>query len=701
MAFRDFVPPRLLPLLRVAARWRAARRGNIAMMTILLMTPIVGMMGLALDYGNVILVKSRLDQAALAGASAAANAARNVAQTAEDRGGPNYDQEDFNTKGIADGKTIGKNIFQAQFGSTTPTVTVSVERISNTFSAKVEYTASVNTYFAKYFNLSVFTIKGRQSMIVGLSDTTAVGTTPGSIIDEKWIIPATSSAQVGTPTTPVINDWYSGTAGSASPLSPRGGGLRRGSTDSTQTFKFIQVGGKVSGAAVAPIISKKVYLLAGNYELRYWYKSTTVYPEYEPLHICGSIGIEVRWAVSTVWRDGASSSTTPASDSTAQSSRAGVYLDPILGNPQLAATAPTFNSFTVPPAIPAAANNQIDICVYSSRWIQRSIPLRITDAGYFWLSYVAEVPNQINPVLANSAGVKTLETRPNGSTQNGFYLGPVQLCQTACSGDPNDNSPWQPNASTNTLLFEDTFEPAVADGTAFNVNSGSITAASGYEVQLPYSFSDYTSDNVLTNTWVYQNVSGEQRARAMVANSALVRKLYLLPGVYRVIFEAQDGPTASGLPCDPGGSGAIASAIRRSHYNQERSGISTVNPPGFPAASFLPNSFACSTFRTNYACFQVVTTQPYEFQLATAKVIPEPAIFSGIRVKKLSIEVLANNIKTPLSTRTLESQCSTATVVGGVVAGASFRFETIAYARMWPGYTTLALNRVTVTAPYP
>ena len=698
MAFRDFVPPRLLPLLRVAARWRAARRGNIAMMTILLMTPIVGMMGLALDYGNVILVKSRLDQAALAGASAAANAARNVVQTAEDRDRPNFDQGDFNTKGIDDGKTIGKNIFQAQFGSTTPTVTVSVERISNTFSAKVEYTASVNTYFAKYFNLPVFTIKGRQSMIVGMSDTTAEGTTPSSIIDEKWIIPATSSAQVGIATMPVINDWYSGTAGSTSPLSPRGGGLRRGSPDPSQTFKFIQVGGKVSGAAVAPIISKKVYLLAGNYELRYWYKSTTVYPEYEPIHICGSVGIEVRWAVSTVWRDGASSSTTPASDSTAQSSRAGVYLDPILGNPQLAATAPTFSSFTVPPANPAAANNQIDICVYSSRWIQRSIPLRITDAGYFWLSYVAEVPNQINPVLADSAGFKTLQTRPNGTTQNGFYLGPVQLCEIACSGVVNDNSPWRPN----TLLFEDAFDrPVAADGTAFNVNSGSITAASGYEVQLPYSFSDFASDNVLTNTWVYQNVSREQRARAMVGNSALVRKLYLLPGVYRVIFEAQDGPTASGLPCDPGGSGAIASAIRRSHYNQERSGISTVNPPGFPAASFLATSISCSTFLTNYACFQVVTTQPYEFKIASAIEIPEPAIFSGIRLKKLNIEVLANNIKTPLSTRTLESQCSTDTVVGGVVVGASFRYETIAYARMWPGYTTLALNRVTVTAPYP
>lgn len=701
MASRDFVRAHLLSLQRMAWRLKAARRGNIAILTALLMAPIVGMMGLTLDYGHLILVKSRLDQAALAGASAAANAARNVVQTAPGRENDNYNQEDFNTKAINDGKKIGKDIFQAQFGSMEPTPTVTVERISNTFAAKVNYTYSINTYFAKYFNVSVFTVKGQQSMIVGISDIPIQSSRLGSIIDEKWN--GSYSTDLTDPTKPAINDWYSGTPGSASPLSPTGGTLRKGVYTPPIGFSnFIQVGGKVNGATVAPIISKKVYLQAGNYELRYWYKSTTVYPEYEPLHICGSIGIEVRWAVSTVWRDGASTSTTPVSDATAQSSRAGVYLDPILGNPQLAATAPTFNSFTVPPAVPATANNQIDICVYSSRWIQRSIPLKITDSGYFWLSYVAEAPNQINPVLPNpvlpaSVGAKILATQPNPTTHNGFYLGPVQLCQNVCDGLVAENSPWRDG----TKLFEDEFSaPAASDGTAFNVTSGTTPAASGYEVILPYFFSDFFSDNVLPNTWVYHNASSQQRARAMVFNSALVRRLYLLPGVYRVNFEAQDGPTANGLPCDPVRAGSIVSAMRRGDYNQDRSGANTPSPPGYAPAATLSTTRTCSSFVSNFACFRIVTTHPYDFQLSTNKAIPEPVIFSGIQLRKLSVEVLSNNIKNSVSQSIIDSKC-TSVITDGARTTTSESFETIPYARMWPGYTTLPLNRVTVTAPYP
>lgn len=49
MALRDFVRAHLLSLQRMAWRWKAARRGNIAILTALLMAPIVGMMGLVLD----------------------------------------------------------------------------------------------------------------------------------------------------------------------------------------------------------------------------------------------------------------------------------------------------------------------------------------------------------------------------------------------------------------------------------------------------------------------------------------------------------------------------------------------------------------------------------------------------------------------------------------------------------------------------
>ena len=51
-------------LTRLARRFHAARRGNVAVMTAVLMMPIMGLMGLAVDYGNAVFVKSRLDQAA-------------------------------------------------------------------------------------------------------------------------------------------------------------------------------------------------------------------------------------------------------------------------------------------------------------------------------------------------------------------------------------------------------------------------------------------------------------------------------------------------------------------------------------------------------------------------------------------------------------------------------------------------------------
>ena len=394
MSLRDLVPAHSVHLARLARRFRAARRGNIAMMTALLMMPMMGLMGLAVDYGNALFVKSRLDQAAQAAAVAAANAARNVVQSAN-RADPAFNEVALDSSALAEGKQIGTNIFTAQLGvvinGSAAAPTVAVTRTSNTFTAKVTYSATLNTYFARLFNFKTFNLNGARSIIIGMLDLPNTASTPNSVIDEKWV--TQTNPQFGDTTRPVINDWYSGTGGSASPLSRNGGPTING-----QPTASMQVGNP--SGSIAPILSKKVYLPAGNYELRYWYQSTVVYPEYEPVFICGSVEGEMHWVTSSTTRPLTSSPSAASvlgGVSLAQSARAGVYLVPVLSNPQLDAIAPAASSFPLPPNLPYNAvntpvnlradnsSNRIDICAYSSRWIQRSVSIQITDTGYFCL----------------------------------------------------------------------------------------------------------------------------------------------------------------------------------------------------------------------------------------------------------------------------------------------------------------------------
>ena len=578
MALRNFVPAHLFSLRRLAGRWKAARRGNIAMMTSLLMAPIVGMMGLALDYGHLILVKSRLDQAALAAATAAANAARNVVQTSEGRSDTDYNQANFNTKAIDDGKTIGANIFKAQFDSTGPrlttgpTATVTVERISNTFTGKVEYNAGIETYFAKYFNVRVFTIKGRQSMIVGMTDTSNESPAVGSTIDEKWI---GATATFGDTTKPVINDWYSGTAGQISPLSPDDGGMHNGAREPPPSA-FIQVGGVLKDTtvtpnvdkSVAPIISKKVYLPAGSYELRYWYKSTVVYPDYEPVYICGSVEGEMHWATAIATRSLRSSRGDSTSNTGAQTSRAGAYLVPVLTNPQLATTPPAAgrmkqdgtvtlpNNFPQPPELPWSSSNtradnsknRVDICAYSSRWIQRSVFLSVTDPGYFWLSFVAEPPTKTN---TTSSGRTTVTI----NTVNGFYLGRVQLCDVRCSETLKNNWPW----SYGTNLFTADFTMGSPGQSFDNSGSGIFGADASYEKTTPWTvrvFGGLKGNPIDSDPrfplYIYkQNDKGVGPSTIITSNRSsayLYRGLLLTPGTYRATFTVGANASPAGGP---------------------------------------------------------------------------------------------------------------------------------------------------------
>ena len=565
MSLRDFVHAHPLPIARLARRFRAARRGNIAMMTALLMMPMMGLMGLAVDYGNALFVKSRLDQAAQAAAVAAANAARNVVQSAN-RADPAFDQAAIDSSALAEGRQIGANIFNAQLGvvinGSAAAPSVVVTRVSNTFSAKVTYSATLNTYFARLFNFNTFNLNGARSILIGMVDApNTASMIRNTVVDEKWVTPGT--VQSGDPNTPVINDWYSGTPGSAIPLSPPGGSLLNGAPV-TPPSAYIQVGGVLNGVPMAPIISKKVYLLSGNYEFRYWYKSTVVYPDYEPVYICGSVEGEMHWVTATATRtleSSRGSSTTNGGG--AQTSRVGAYLVPILTNPQLATTPPAAgrmkqdgtltlpNNFPQPPALPWSSTNRrpdnsqnrIDICTYSSRWIQRSVPLSITSPGYFWLSFVAEPPTKTT--TTTSAGSTTIV-----NAVNGFYLGRVQLCEVQCSEPLNNNWPW----AYGTNLYTADFTSGTPGLTFNSSGSGTFGANALYEKTTNWTvrvFGGLAGNPIDSQPlFVYQQNDKSVGPNTIVASRRLSTYLYrgllLTAGTYRATFTI--GSSSSGGP---------------------------------------------------------------------------------------------------------------------------------------------------------
>ena len=561
MSLQDKAPANIFGFKRLARRFHAARRGNIAMMTAFLMMPIMGLMGLAVDYGNALYVKSRLDQAAQAAATAAAATARNYMQSL-DRSLSDYNQNTKDAEAVSEGNFVGGQIFGAQFGELRngekDTPTVSVKRVGNTYTATVAYNARLNTYFARLFGVPVFRLSGTRSIIVGMVDTSEVGganAKPNAVIDEKWLTTATPVN--GNPANPVVNDWYSGTAGTASPLSTTGGPTINGAPSGR-----MQIGS--SDGSIAPILSKKVYLPAGDYELRYWYQSTVIYPEYEPAYICGSVEGEMHWATSSTTRALGSSptiGTTPAGTNVtkAQSARAGAYLVPVFGNPQADVNAPVVGAFPRPPRLPFTggadradnSKNRIDICTYSGRWIQRSVPITITVPGYFWLSFVAEPP------------VSTPTTNING-----FYLGPLQLCKVLCEGTLNRNWPW----TTSTVLFNDDFTTATdrsaSPGAAMVTTSGTFptipTIPPGapdpnYELTPPWLLRVFggldPSRNILDDVATYPLFTYERKTDSGVtlnfvnakrSGAFMFRKILLVPGVYRATFTLGMGDATYG-----------------------------------------------------------------------------------------------------------------------------------------------------------
>jgi hypothetical protein len=330
---------------------------------------------------------------------------------------------------LREGEDTAARAFDGQLGGTSnldiASKFVTVSRLGNTITAQVDYTGTYKTSIIQMFGVNTIQIQGRGLIIVGMVDNP-----PSSkVIEELWQDPNVVPVP-GPVTDPNYRDWK--LQDGQPSLLP---------TDDSRAGNF----GMLIGDGRNGGLAKKLYLPAGVYELRYWYKSAVIFPEYQPAYFCHPREQAVSWANSDKFRE-YNSSTIKTGGSF--SSRVTVYLHPVKEDPQLALAPPLAGQFI----------NKIDICTYAGRWVERSIKFEVLAPGYFWLAFVSEAPA--------------------GSVKRGGWIGKVKVCIVDC-GDYSPNT--FPYAFED-VIFRDSFDTkTVPNRSNFDFQSGEFPQAK-YEV---------------------------------------------------------------------------------------------------------------------------------------------------------------------------------------------------------------------------
>ena len=151
-------------VLPISTKLRSAivdRRGNLAVITALCAFPLLGMMGLAMDYALATATKAKMDVAADAAAIAALTTAQNEISANSGASG----------NALSDAALQGKAAFLANMGrlnfAGSPTITVqTVTRVGQTLTATVNYTVPQTNSFGKLFNVATTQIAGSSTASV-------------------------------------------------------------------------------------------------------------------------------------------------------------------------------------------------------------------------------------------------------------------------------------------------------------------------------------------------------------------------------------------------------------------------------------------------------------------------------------------------------------------------------------------------------
>lgn len=138
------------------ARFTRDTRGNFGMILGLSAVPLIGLSGLALDYGGALTAKSRLDSAADAAALAAVIETTNVMKAQAAAGTSNW------SAAQSAGKTRGLAVFRPTAGKSIDTSSWSVDltNSSGAVTATVSYSTTVPTSFGKIFQVSEIPVSG-------------------------------------------------------------------------------------------------------------------------------------------------------------------------------------------------------------------------------------------------------------------------------------------------------------------------------------------------------------------------------------------------------------------------------------------------------------------------------------------------------------------------------------------------------------
>ncbi|MDQ6703521.1 MAG: hypothetical protein M3Z96_10680 [Pseudomonadota bacterium] len=140
-------------------RFRADRRGTVAIIVGLSIIGLVGTAGLGIDFFNALAAKSRLDLASDAAAIAAINTAQTYIVTYS---GTQVDPALTNAA-IAAGKAQAQKVFKSNAGSTasiasTPVVTMA--RSGQTINANITYQAASQNAFGPIFGVTQINMNG-------------------------------------------------------------------------------------------------------------------------------------------------------------------------------------------------------------------------------------------------------------------------------------------------------------------------------------------------------------------------------------------------------------------------------------------------------------------------------------------------------------------------------------------------------------
>jgi Flp pilus assembly protein TadG len=185
-----------LPARLVAGRLRRDKRSSVAVLFALLLIPILGVMGLAIDFA---LWRQAYSAVRLASDGAALNAAK-IAASGELANDPNY---------VTEGQTAGSQWFVVQVGnlagsvsSLTPTVTVTS---GLNITAKVVASGSVKSIFGNLFGIANYALSVESdaavqivpftdlTLLIDNSPSMMIGATPSDMSTMQQITPCTAN----------------------------------------------------------------------------------------------------------------------------------------------------------------------------------------------------------------------------------------------------------------------------------------------------------------------------------------------------------------------------------------------------------------------------------------------------------------------------------------------------------------------------